>query len=75
MMIATAASGGVSMPVSMNGRSKPSSTSATPVRIRKPPSTTPRMMEATVRPSIQPLAATSFECGRYSVRMPYLAGE
>ena len=36
MMIAIAASGGVSIPVSMKGRSKPSSTSATPVRISMP---------------------------------------
>ncbi len=63
------------MPVSMNGRSRPSSTSETPVRINVPPSITPMMIEATVSPSIQPLAATSFEWGRYSVRMPYFAGE
>ena len=33
------------------------------------------MMEAMVRPSIQPLALTSCEAGSSSVRMPYLAGE
>ena len=35
----------------------------------------PILMDATVSPSIQPLAATSFSGGRSSVRMPYLAGE
>jgi hypothetical protein len=43
--------------------------------ISTPPSIVPRMIEVTVRPSIQPFAITSFECGRYSVRMPYFAGE
>ena len=43
--------------------------------ISVPPMTTPRMMAPTVSPSIQPLATTSRRCGRYSVRMPYLAGE
>ena len=33
------------------------------------------MIEAMVRPSIQPLALTSWEAGSSSVRMPYLAGE
>ena len=40
-----------------------------------PPSNTPKMMEAIVKPSIQPLALTSMEEGSNSVRMPYLAGE
>ena len=40
-----------------------------------PPMTAPRMMAATVVPSIQPLALTSWSGGRYSVRMPYFAGE
>ena len=40
-----------------------------------PPSKTPKMMEAIVRPSIQPLALTSCEGSSSSVRMPYLAGE
>ena len=40
-----------------------------------PPSSTPRMMEQIVSPSIQPLARTSCEGGSSSVRMPYLAGE
>ena len=39
-----------------------------------PPNSTPRMIDAIVRPSIQPLA-TSCEAGSSSVRMPYLAGE
>ena len=33
------------------------------------------MMDVTVRPSIHPLATTSFSGGSSSVRMPYLAGE
>ena len=33
------------------------------------------MIDAMVRPSIQPLALTSCEAGSNSVRMPYLAGE
>ncbi len=33
------------------------------------------MIEVTVRPSIQPLATTSFSGGSSSVTMPYLAGE
>ena len=37
--------------------------------------TVPRMIDITVRPSIQPLASTSFSGGSSSVRMPYLAGE
>ena len=40
-----------------------------------PPSTVPRMIEPTVVPSIQPLAATSRSGGSSSVRMPYFAGE
>jgi hypothetical protein len=74
-MVAIAASAGVSTGVSMNGKSKCSSTPDTLTWISTPPSTVPRMIEATVRPSIQPLAMTSFRCGRYSVRMPYFAGE
>ncbi|MNT46092.1 hypothetical protein D3C72_1827150 [compost metagenome] len=40
-----------------------------------PPSNTPRMIDAMVSPSIQPLALTNWEAGSSSVRMPYLAGE
>ena len=43
--------------------------------ISTPPRTVPRMIEPTVVPSIQPLAATSLLGGSSSVRMPYLAGE
>ena len=43
--------------------------------ISAPPSTVPRMIDATVSPSIQPLAATSFSGGSSSVRIPYFAGE
>ncbi|POM21760.1 hypothetical protein CSX04_03200 [Burkholderia cepacia] len=43
--------------------------------ISAPPSTVPRMIELTVVPSIQPLAATSRSAGSSSVRMPYFAGE
>ena len=45
------------------------------VLISAPPSSVPRMIEATVSPSIQPLAMTSLWWGRYSVRIPYFAGE
>ena len=38
-------------------------------------SKTPRIMEAMVSPSIQPLAFTNWDAGNSSVRMPYLAGE
>ena len=65
----------VSMPVSISGKSKLRMLCATEGWISAPPMTTPRMMAPTVRPSIQPLATTSRRCGRYSVRMPYLAGE
>ncbi len=70
-----AASGGVVMPVSMPGKSKPSSEFDTLWLTSNPPSSTPRMIEPTVVPSIQPLAITSCEGGRSSVRIPYLAGE
>ncbi|MNR42938.1 hypothetical protein D3C85_1615100 [compost metagenome] len=40
-----------------------------------PPRTVPRMMEKTVRPSIQLLPLTSMDGGSISVTMPYLAGE
>lgn len=43
--------------------------------ISRPPSTVPRMMEKTVRPSIQLLPLTSMVGGSISVTMPYLAGE
>ena len=75
MVTTTAASAGVSMWVSMKGRSNDSSQGATWGEISTPPSTVPRMMDATVVPSIQPLAATSLSGGSSSVRMPYLAGE
>ena len=74
-MMAIAASAGVSTLVSSAGRSKARSVPDTLVLISTPPSTVPRMIEPTVRPSIQPLAMTSFVGGRYSVRMPYFAGE
>jgi hypothetical protein len=70
-----AASGGVSMPVSKIGKSTPSSIGATLGPISCPPTSTPRMIEPMVSPSIQPLALTSCEGGSSSVRMPYLAGE
>ena len=43
--------------------------------ISRPPSTVPRMMDNTVRPSIQLLPLTSMDGGSISVTMPYLAGE
>ena len=74
-MTMIAASAGVSMPVSMRGMSMASSTLAIRGLISAPPSTVPRMIETTVSPSIQPLAATSFSGGSSSVRIPYFAGE
>ena len=74
-MTRIAASGGVSMPVSIMGTSKPSSVVETLSLTSAPPSSTPRMIEPTVVPSIQPLATTSCLAGSSSVRMPYLAGE
>ena len=70
-----AASGGVSMPVSMIGKSMPSIRCDTCGLTSWPPSKTPRMIEPMVRPSIHPLALTSCDAGSSSVRMPYLAGE
>ena len=75
MITLIAASGGVSMPMSIAGRSKPSSIVETRGPISRPPISTPRMIEPTVVPSIQPLAMTSCCGGRSSVRMPYFAGE
>ncbi len=69
------ASGAESMPVSIIGTSKASSTPDTCGVMSAPPSSTPMMIEPTVVPSIQPLATTSCSGGRSSVRMPYLAGE
>ena len=63
------------MLVSINGKSHDKSQGATLGPINWPPSTTPKMMEAIVKPSIQPLALTNCEAGSNSVRMPYLAGE
>lgn len=74
MMTSMAASAGVSM-ASSPGTSIDSSQVEMCLEISAPPSTVPRMIEPTVSPSIQPLAATSFSGGSSSVRMPYLAGE
>ena len=71
-----AASGGVSMPEIDAGQVE--AQQGWPDRrgpISWPPSRMPRMMDAMVRPSIQPLALTSCDGGSSSVRMPYLAGE
>ncbi|MNW03899.1 hypothetical protein D3C71_1999020 [compost metagenome] len=70
-----AASDGVSMGVSISGRSNDSSQLDTCTPTSCPPSSTPRMMEVIVSPSIQPLARTNWLGGSSSVRMPYLAGE
>src|SRR4029450_10004047 len=75
MITAIAAPGGVSTPVSITGGSKVSSTVATFGETSTPPRSTPRMIDPTVVPSIQPLATTSCCGGRSSVRMPYFAGE
>ena len=63
------------MPVSKRGMSKPSSAFETWGLTSRPPISTPRMIDVTVVPSIQPLATTSCCGGSSSVRMPYLAGE
>ena len=74
--VAMAASGGVSMPVSVPGRSNASKYDDATCPINCPPSTTPMMMDMMVSPaSIHPLALTNWEGGNNSVRMPYLAGE
>ena len=70
-----AASGAVSMPVSMIGTSIESRCAEITLPTSWPPKRMPRMIEAIVRPSIQPLAFTSCDAGSISVRMPYLAGE
>ena len=71
-----APSGAVSTPMSIIGMgSMPSSCGAITGPTSWPPSSTPRMIDAIVRPSIQPLALTSCEGGSSSVRMPYFAGE
>ena len=75
MMIRMADSAAVSIPVSRIGKSKLKSPWDTVLLIKIPPSTVPIMIEPTVKPSIQPLAATSFSGGSNSVKMPYLAGE
>ena len=75
MMAAMALSAGVSMPVSIIGRSSPSMKPDTCRPTSCPPSTMPRITDRMVRPSIQPFALTSCDGGSSSVRMPYLAGE
>ena len=75
MMTEIAACGGVSMPVSILGMSIARSQLEIGPLINTPPRNTPRMIEATVVPSIQPLATTSCRAGKSSVRMPYFAGE
>jgi hypothetical protein len=70
-----AASAGVSTEVSMKGKSSDNMRLDTMVPTSWPPTSTPRMIEAIVSPSIQPLALTSWDAGSSSVRMPYLAGE
>ena len=70
-----AASGDVSIPVSIIGKSKPKRIVESLLEINIPPKTVPKMIEPTVNPSIQPLAATNFSGGSNSVKMPYLAGE
>ena len=70
-----AASGDVSIPVSIIGKSKPKRTVESLLEIKTPPKTVPKIIEPTVNPSIHPLAATNFSGGSNSVKMPYLAGE
>jgi hypothetical protein len=74
-MTRIADSAGESIPVSSSGRSNDSIPDATTGLTSIPPSTVPRMIEATVVPSIHPFASTSRSGGSSSVRMPYFAGE
>src|SRR5688500_12523295 len=75
MITRIAASGALSTNVSTMGMSNASNRVDTVPDTSAPPSTVPRMIEPTVVPSIQPLALTSCDGGRSSVRMPYFAGE
>ena len=68
-------SAGVSMPVFSSGKSSDNMFDEITVPTNWPPSSTPKMIEAMVSPSIQPLALTNCEAGKSSVRMPYFAGE
>ena len=52
-------SAGVSMPVVSSGKSSDNMLEEMVAPTNWPPSSTPRMMEAMVSPSIQPLALTS----------------
>jgi hypothetical protein len=63
------------MCVSMRGKSQLKSHDETFTLRSWPPSMTPKMMDAMVKPSIHPLALTSWDGGKSSVKMPYLAGE
>ena len=74
-MTEMAASGAVSMPVSIIGTSKPNRKVDTVLPTNWPPRTTPKMIDKMVKPSTQPLALTNCELGSSSVKMPYLAGE
>jgi len=70
-----AASADVSTPVVMNGKSNDNSQADKFGPTNWPPNNTPKMMDAIVKPSIQPLALTNCEAGSSSVKMPYFAGE
>ena len=70
-----AASAEESMPVLMNGKSNDNNQAEKFGPTNWPPNNTPKMMEAIVKPSIQPLALTNCDAGNNSVKMPYLAGE
>ena len=74
-MTQIAASGGVLIGVSIKGKSNDNSQPDILAPTNWPPSSTPKMMEVMVSPSIQPLARTSWLGGNSSVKMPYLAGE
>ena len=75
IMTKIADSAGVSTEVVISGISKLSKSAETVWLIKMPPKTVPKMIELTVKPSIQPLAATNFSGGSSSVKIPYLAGE
>src|SRR5205823_11430320 len=57
------------LPISTPGRSSDISQMPPCVLTRAPPMTVPKMIDITVRPSIQALATTSFSACRSSVRM------
>src|SRR5689334_20938115 len=66
---------GLSFTISTNGTSIDASTAATLGETSTAPTPVPKTVAATVRPSIQPFATTSWDEGKSSVMIPYFAGE